>query len=62
MRVIGVGTAAVPFGADWTVPDLAGVRVTAEGLGARIELTPSPSRRASEGGSDFTPPTAIDHR
>jgi sugar-phosphatase len=62
MRVIGVGSAAVPFGADWTVPDLAGVRVTAEGLGARIELTPSPSQRASEGCSYFTPPSAIDHR
>lgn len=38
MRVVGVGAGAKAFGADWTVPDLAGVRVTAEDAGVRIVL------------------------
>jgi sugar-phosphatase len=38
MRVIGVGSAAAPFGADWAVPDLAGVRVTADGPRVTITL------------------------
>jgi sugar-phosphatase len=38
MRSIGVGPAATAFGADQTVPDLASVRVIADGAGARIEF------------------------
>jgi sugar-phosphatase len=38
MRVIGVGAAAVEHGADWVVPDLSGVRVTADGSVLTITL------------------------
>lgn len=39
MRVVGVGVAAAGHGADWTVRDLADVRVAEEGdAGLRIEL------------------------
>ena len=39
MRVIGVGAGAVQHGADWTVPDLSGVQVTADEEGLTITLS-----------------------
>jgi sugar-phosphatase len=39
MRVVGVGAAAAALSPDWSVPDLTGVHVAADGTGARITVS-----------------------